>query len=68
MVLNDIIERIQSDAELSAETRNCLHAATAGHPWCKGKTLDERKIDVRLACVGRGVSYYLLDLVQKATE
>lgn len=66
--LNEAIAMIQADenARLSADARNALHAATYGHPWCKGKTIEDRKLEVRFAVAGRGVYGRTMQLVERA--
>lgn len=56
--LNELIRQIQADpcAKLSAEARNALHGALEGHPWCAGKTVMQRMLEVQSAIAGRGVS------------
>jgi hypothetical protein len=55
MTLNEAIRDIQENETLSADARNALHGALDGHPWCVGKDLDQRKLEVRFAIAGRGV-------------
>lgn len=67
--LNQIISEIQGDehAKLSAEARNALHAATAGHPWCEGKDFDTRKLEVRFAIAGRGIDANIVHRLERCT-
>ena len=55
MTLNDAIRDIQENEALQSETRNILHAATFGHPWCSGKSFNQRKKEVLWAIAGRGI-------------
>ena len=67
MTLNEAIREIQENETLTAEARNALHGATEGHPWCGGKTLDQRKLEVRCAIAGRGVHAQRAFNVERAT-
>jgi hypothetical protein len=51
--LNATIRLIQEEYSLSADTRNALHGATAGHPWCEGKPLEQRINEARFALSGK---------------
>ena len=62
MNLNDAIRQIQLGYELSAETRNSLHAATEGHPLCDDKTLDQRKTEALWAITGKVNSQHRLQI------
>jgi hypothetical protein len=67
MTLNEAIAAIHEDgAVTSAEGRNALHGATEGHPWCKGKSLEQRKLEVLFVCAGRRVSGEIVDRVRRA--
>ena len=55
MTLNEAIRDIQENEALSASCRNALHGATAGHPWCVDKTIEQRKGEVLCALAGRSV-------------
>lgn len=63
--LNEVIRSIQAEYSLSADTRNALHGATLGHPWCAGKTLDQRKAEAQYAVGGR-VSNYDMERITRA--
>lgn len=66
--LNEAIVEIQTSHDLNAETRNSLHSATEGHPWCEGKSFDERKLTVKVALAGRRVDCFMLDAVERAVK
>jgi hypothetical protein len=69
MTLNEIIAAIHEDGEInSAAGRNALHGATEGHPWCAGKTLEQRKLEVLFVVAGRRVSGELVDRVRRAAR
>lgn len=66
MTLNEVIRDIQENEDLSAACRNVLHGATAGHPWCTGKTIEQRKGEVLCALAGRNVHGQRLANVEQA--
>lgn len=68
MTLNEAIRDIQENETLTAEARNMLHGATLGHPWCKDKTLDQRKQEVLMAIAGRGVHGMRYSSVERARQ
>ena len=65
MNLNEVIRYIQGEYSLSADTRNALHGATEGHPWCEGKTLDQRKQEAAFA-VGAKIANNDLERIFRA--
>jgi hypothetical protein len=69
MKLDDVIKSIQQDLELSAEVRNALHCALSSHPWCAGKSLEQRKLEVVFVLWGsKGVSSEILRKIDRAPE
>lgn len=66
--LDDLIREIQETATLSAEARNALHGATSAHPWCAGKDLASRALEVRCAIAGRGVHGELLHRLDRIAK
>lgn len=54
--INECIRIIQKEDSLSAECRNMLHGATTGHPWCAGKSVDQRVTEIVCAVAGRRLS------------
>lgn len=68
MTLNEAIAAINEQTSLSAEARNALHGATAGHPWCAGKTLEQRRQEVLCAIAGRKAHGMLIQQVERAKE
>jgi hypothetical protein len=61
--LNETIVEIQQAYALSPETRNALHGATAGHPWCLGKSLAQRRKEAAFALCGKVSSRFLNKIV-----
>lgn len=66
--LDDLIREIQgSNAKLSAEARNTLHGCLSTHPWGRGKTMQQRVLDLRCAVAGRGVDANVMHRVERLT-
>ena len=63
--LDDLIEELKDGAKLSAEAHNALHGATSTHPWCKGKSLAQRKLEVLFATAGRQVNRVALHKIER---
>lgn len=68
MTLNDVIYKIQMSNNLSAATRNSLHGALKGHPWCEGKDLNRRKHEVLFSVAGKSISGVLLENIMRCQE
>lgn len=69
--LDALIRDIQATAALSADARNALHGATSTHPWCAGKDIATRALEVRCAIAGktvRGELLHRLDLIGNEGE
>ena len=47
--LDKLIEEVKNSADFSAEVLNQLHGAISEHPWCKGKSFNQRKSEVLFA-------------------
>lgn len=66
--LDKIIVEIQEQADLSAEAWNALHGAMSKHPWCTGKGLTLRKLEVRCVLAGRRVPIHLLRRMERVAD
>lgn len=53
--INQDLEILKREVK-SAEALNTLHGCTAGHPWCEGKTMNERVMGIRCIMAGRTLS------------
>ena len=63
--LDTLIEELKEGAELSADGYNALHASTSTHPWCEGKSFEDRKMGILFAVAGRRVNATALYKIQK---
>lgn len=66
-----ITTTINHEHDLSAESINALHGATSTHPWCKGKALRLRCLEVLCATAGRdtdATSRYNVERLFKGTN
>lgn len=66
--LDEIITAIQVNVPLRAEARNALHGATSGHPWCAGKDLKQRAMEVRCAIAGYRVPVDALQRLERMSK
>lgn len=63
-LLDELIEKVTTEATLSASALNALHGATSTHPWCERKSLCQRKQEVLFAIEGRGVHLTTLNQIK----
>lgn len=66
--LDKIIVEIQELVGLSAEARNALHGTMSTHPWCAGKDLERRVLEVRCAIAGYRVPVDALQLLERMSK
>jgi fido (protein-threonine AMPylation protein) len=69
MKLDDVIKHIQENYQLSSEVRNALHGVLSSHPWCVGKSLEQRKFAMLLALFNsKGISSEIFSKIDRAPE
>jgi uncharacterized protein (DUF2267 family) len=63
--LDEIVTRIQEASRMSAELRNQLHGTMSDHPWCRGKSFEQRKSEALFAVAQAAVPGELRDKLER---